>query len=126
AEFAGEPTTYADKLRGDAGERARRDPLGFHHGMAVASRGGTVVLTGPPVILFPSADASPEPEKKVEKKSSSGHFRLELKPRLFDNSTREKKNLFTDKETSKMTTINFNREGDIAKHAVFTATGATV
>src|SRR5438309_9767246 len=25
-----------------------------------------------------------------------------------------------------MTTINFNREGDIAKHAVFTATGATV
>src|SRR5438309_11996829 len=69
AEFAGEPTTYGDKVR-DGGGRARRDPLGFYHGMAVASRGGTVVLTGPPIILFPrppvillpSADASPEPE----------------------------------------------------------------
>jgi hypothetical protein len=45
--FDGEPVTYARKVAGD-GEAARRDPLGFYHGMLVKRGAGRMVMCGPP------------------------------------------------------------------------------
>jgi len=45
--FEGVATTYAEKTR-DA-EAARKDPLGFYHGMTVRHGGKQWVMCGPPV-----------------------------------------------------------------------------
>ena len=43
--FVGETVTYTEKTRDS--EAARRDPLGFYHGMAVMHGGKPCVLVGP-------------------------------------------------------------------------------
>jgi len=48
AAFDGASTTYAAKVRPKGGEDARRDPLGFYHGMIVRAGGQDLVLCGPP------------------------------------------------------------------------------
>ncbi|MFI4893592.1 MAG: ArdC-like ssDNA-binding domain-containing protein [Phycisphaerales bacterium JB058] len=53
--FDGEAITYHKKVRGDGGESARNDPLGFYHGIAVASAGRGCVLVGPPVLFVEGA-----------------------------------------------------------------------
>jgi len=45
--FKGAPTTYAEKSKD--GEAARRDPMGFYHGMTVRQGGRQLVMCGPPV-----------------------------------------------------------------------------
>lgn len=47
--FAGEPVSYADKVSVQLGEAARRDPLGFYHGMLVERGARRFVMCGPPV-----------------------------------------------------------------------------
>ena len=56
AVFRGEATTYPEKTR-DA-ESARKDPLGFYHGMAVRQGGRQWVMCGPPVAF----KAGPSPQ----------------------------------------------------------------
>lgn len=46
--FQGTPTTYREKGARNGGEDARRDPLGFYHGMLVRRGGKDHVLLGPP------------------------------------------------------------------------------
>lgn len=45
--FDGIATNYRSKIDVDGGESARRDPLGFYHGMTVQHSGNEYVLTGP-------------------------------------------------------------------------------
>jgi hypothetical protein len=49
AVFDGEPTTYGAKTRDS--EAARRDPLGFYHGLSVRQAGRTLLLCGPPALF---------------------------------------------------------------------------
>ncbi len=53
--FAGTPTTYAEKTRD--GDAARADPLGFYHGMRVRCAGQTLILHGPPARFIPGQRA---------------------------------------------------------------------
>ncbi len=46
--FEGTPVTYGEKVGRD-GEDARRDPLGFYHGIRVKRGSGLLVVSGPPV-----------------------------------------------------------------------------
>ena len=53
--YAVAPTTYSERVHGndDFGERARRDPNGFYHGVTVQHAGRSYVMTGPKVIFMP-------------------------------------------------------------------------
>ena len=69
AVFRGTPTIYAEKTR-DA-ESARRDPMGFYHGMTFKCRGAELVLCGPPVRLVPRQVCQPnlfEPSSRYRTK----------------------------------------------------------
>src|SRR6516225_4445999 len=49
--YTGTMLTYSLKVGSDGGERARNDPNGFYHGVAVKWKGKTMVLCGPPVLF---------------------------------------------------------------------------
>ena len=53
-DFEGTPTSYSEKDHSEA----RKDPMGFYHGMTVSHGGHTYVFTGPPTQMLPG---SPEP-----------------------------------------------------------------
>ena len=68
AEFRGKPTTYNGRaLRGD---RARNDPKGFYHGIAVKCAGQSFVLCGPPK-TFPR-----DPGEKAQQKERIALLRI--------------------------------------------------
>lgn len=63
--FKGEVTTYQQKTgTEEAAERARQDPNGFYHGMAVKSGKETLILSGPP-LRFVAQAAIPSPPKQM-------------------------------------------------------------
>lgn len=49
--FDGPVTTYRDKVLIDHGDSARRDPLGFYHGMRVTHGNTEFVLSGPAITI---------------------------------------------------------------------------
>ncbi|MBL0922088.1 MAG: hypothetical protein IBJ10_08155, partial [Phycisphaerales bacterium] len=53
--FDGAATTYAEKTRDS--EAARKDPLGFYHGMTVRHGGKQWVMCGPPIGFKPGPPA---------------------------------------------------------------------
>ena len=59
--FEGTATTYHEKLSTNGGDDARRDPLGFYHGMRVEYGGKPYVLTGPPVRIVAGEPAPIQP-----------------------------------------------------------------
>jgi hypothetical protein len=63
-QFAGTPTTYAEKSRD--GDIARADPDGFYHGIKVQHRKQWFVLGGPPVRFVPELKVSAVPAPRME------------------------------------------------------------
>lgn len=57
--FGGELTSYAERVRRDDGEAARKDPSGFYHGMQVVHGGQSFVLCGPPIEIT-AGEPAPE------------------------------------------------------------------
>lgn len=68
--FPGAPTTYPEKTR--HAEAARRDPLGFYHGMVVRHAGRTLVITGPKATLVPGDDPEPSLFAALERHQDRG------------------------------------------------------
>ena len=60
-QFPGVPTTYPEKTRDD--EAARKDPMGFYHGMTINLAGRPLVLCGPEVRVKPRP--VPEPQTSL-------------------------------------------------------------
>jgi hypothetical protein len=66
-QFAGTPTTYADKSRD--GDATRADPDGFYHRMKVQHRKQWFVLAGPPVRFIAGREITAEVAPKMEQMS---------------------------------------------------------
>lgn len=56
SDFGGTPMAYGVKVAKGQGDDARRDPMGFYHGMAVRAGGEELVLCGPPVRFVPGEE----------------------------------------------------------------------